>query len=52
MAEMKILLREVYSNFQTRLEDGFDANMELSDQVISSRPMDQRCGIVFERLKD
>jgi hypothetical protein len=49
IAEMKCLLREVYSRFRTRVAADMRVNMELSDQVISSRPLDQTCKLVFER---
>lgn len=50
MAEMKILLREVYSQYSTRVSDRMHGSMELDDQIISSRPKDQICLLVFEKL--
>lgn len=50
IAEMKCLLREVYSRFQTRIALDMKASMGMSDQVISSRPLDQTCKLVFEPL--
>ena len=49
MAEMKILLRDVYSQCTTREADDMQGDMEMSDQIISSRPKDQTCKLVFER---
>ena len=50
MAEMKILLREVYSQCSTRVSDRMYGSMELDDQIISSRPKDQTCLLVFEKV--
>ncbi|KAI0115977.1 cytochrome P450 3A13 [Nemania sp. FL0031] len=52
LAEMKILLRDVYSQFTT-FPDGSmtDEDMEMSDQVISSQPRGQKCLLRFEPLK-
>lgn len=50
MAEMKILLREVYSQCSTRVSDRMQGSMELDDQIISTRPKDQTCLLVFEKL--
>ncbi|KAH8897597.1 benzoate 4-monooxygenase cytochrome p450 [Thozetella sp. PMI_491] len=51
MAEMKILLRDVYSTFRTTLAEGMTADMSMADQIISSRPKDQKCLITFVPLK-
>jgi hypothetical protein len=48
MAEMKSLLREVYSRFRTRIASDMKGRMTLSDQIISSRPLDQTCKLIFE----
>ncbi|CAG8957111.1 hypothetical protein HYFRA_00009312 [Hymenoscyphus fraxineus] len=48
MAEMKILLRDVYSRFRTVVARDMESSMELDDQIISSRPVDQCCKLVFE----
>ncbi|KAE9370408.1 putative cytochrome P450 [Stipitochalara longipes BDJ] len=48
MAEMKCLLREVYSKFRTRVAPDMNGRMTLSDQIISSRPLDQTCKLMFE----
>ncbi|RDW79808.1 hypothetical protein BP6252_04446 [Coleophoma cylindrospora] len=51
IAEMKVLLKEVYSRFTTTVADDMVGSMELSDQVISSRPLDQTCKLVFTEIK-
>lgn len=50
MAEMKCLLREVYSRFRTRIAPDMNGRMTLSDQIISSRPLDQTCKLIFEPI--
>ena len=50
MAEIKVLLREVYSQYSTRISERMQGSMELDDQIISSRPKDQTCLLVFEKL--
>lgn len=48
LAEMKILLRDVYSVFSTVPDESMSAaEMEMSDQLISSRPAGQRCLLRF-----
>ncbi|EPE03590.1 cytochrome p450 [Ophiostoma piceae UAMH 11346] len=47
MAEMRLLLRDVYSQYQTVLADGMTADMSMADQAISSRPRDQTCILKF-----
>jgi hypothetical protein len=51
LAEMKMLLREVYSRFKT-LPDATmtPQDMEMSDQLISSRPLGQKCLLRFVPL--
>ncbi|EMD39904.1 hypothetical protein CERSUDRAFT_150666 [Gelatoporia subvermispora B] len=49
MLEMKLLLQTIYSSYSTKVCEGMTASMELDDQIISSRPKDQKCAIVFER---
>jgi hypothetical protein len=51
IAEMKCLLKEVYSKFTTRIADDMKGSMGLSDQIISSRPLDQTCKLVFKRTE-
>ncbi|KAH9884579.1 cytochrome P450 3A13 [Xylariomycetidae sp. FL2044] len=44
LAEMKILLRDVYSRFRTTPHESMRAeDMEMSDQLISSQPRGQKC---------
>lgn len=48
LAEMKILLRDVYSRYTTLPEEGMDDGMmEMTDQLISARPKAQRCLLRF-----
>lgn len=47
MVEMKTLLREVYSHFQTTVAPDMNASMEIDDQIISSRPKGQTCKLIF-----
>ena len=52
LAEMKTLLREVYSRFRTTPDLATTAaDMEMSDQLISSRPAGQRCLLRFEAVE-
>ncbi|KAK4456069.1 cytochrome P450 [Podospora aff. communis PSN243] len=51
LAEMKILLREVYSRFKTVPDAAMTPqDMEMSDQLISSRPLGQKCLLRFVPL--
>lgn len=43
MIEMKYLLRELYSRYSTRIAAEMDGSMDLYDQAISTRPLDQTC---------
>ena len=52
MLEMQLLLRDVYSSYRTRVAPEMTASMEPHDQVISTRPKDQKCLIIFEKLDD
>ncbi|KAI0629803.1 cytochrome P450 [Trametes polyzona] len=52
LVEMKMLLREVYSTYRTRIAPDMDVSMEMDDQTISSRPKGQKCLIVFEKADD
>ncbi|KAI1180382.1 cytochrome P450 3A13 [Nemania sp. FL0916] len=52
LAEMKILLRDVYSRFTTYPDDSMtDEDMEMSDQLISSQPRGQKCLLRFELIE-
>jgi tRNA threonylcarbamoyladenosine modification (KEOPS) complex Cgi121 subunit len=50
VAEMKILLREVYSQCRTTISSKMESDMEMEDQIIASRPKGQCCKLVFEKL--
>lgn len=52
MLEMKMLLKEVYSTYRTRIAPDMTASMEQDDKTISSRPKDQKCLILFEKWDD
>ncbi len=48
LVEMKLLLRAVYSGFTTLPDVSMTAeSMEMSDQLISSRPAGQKCLLRF-----
>ncbi|KAK3295892.1 cytochrome P450 [Chaetomium fimeti] len=52
LAEMKLLLRAVYSRFTTLPDASMTAaDMDMSDQLISSRPAGQRCLLRFDPLE-
>lgn len=52
LAEMKTLLRDVYSEFSTTPHISMtEESMAMSDQLISSRPLGQKCLIHFHRLE-
>ena len=51
-AELKCLLRAVYSRFRTGVAEDMTGSMDISDQIISSRPRDQTCRLVFEAAQD
>ncbi|KIW32411.1 uncharacterized protein PV07_03960 [Cladophialophora immunda] len=50
IAEMKLLLREVYSQCRTTLSSQMNSDMEMEDQIIASRPKGQSCKLVFEKV--
>lgn len=53
LAEMKLLLRGVYSRYSTVPDSRMtDEAMSMSDQIISSRPAGQECLMRFIPLKD
>lgn len=47
LVEMKILLREVYSRFKTEIAPDMHGSMDIDDQIISARPKDQTCKLIF-----
>ncbi|KIV77798.1 hypothetical protein PV11_09578 [Exophiala sideris] len=50
MSEMRILLHSVYSRYRTRPAADMHASMEMSDQLLTSRPKDMLCKVTFEPL--
>ncbi|TBU44047.1 cytochrome P450 [Dichomitus squalens] len=52
LLEMKLLLRDVYSTYRTRVAPDMVASMEQDDQTISSRPKGRKCLVTFEKLND
>ncbi|RFU26932.1 hypothetical protein B7463_g9409, partial [Scytalidium lignicola] len=50
IVEMKCLLRELYSRYRTRIAPEMRASMELYDQAISTRPIDQTCLLTLESV--
>lgn len=50
---MKILMRDIYSRFATAPEISMTPeSMEMSDQLISSRPLGQKCLLQFVPLTE
>ncbi|KAF4442493.1 benzoate 4-monooxygenase cytochrome P450 [Fusarium acutatum] len=53
MAEMKTLLRDVYSRYETEPDESMKSeSMAMDDQLISSRPLGKRCLLKFVPVKD
>ena len=51
LAEMKILLQKVYSRFITTPDETMrEEDMEMADQLISSRPAGLKCLLKFEPI--
>ena len=50
MAEMKLLLRETYSQYRTTISSQMNSDMTMEDQIIATRPKGQSCKIVFEKI--
>ncbi|GBE85445.1 cytochrome P450 [Sparassis latifolia] len=48
LLEMKVLLKEVYSTYWTRVAPEMTGSMEMNDQIMSTRPKDQICLLTFE----
>ncbi|KAF7544111.1 hypothetical protein G7Z17_g10221 [Cylindrodendrum hubeiense] len=46
-AEMKILLRDIYSKYRTLPAESMTADMSVDDQIFTSRPKDQKCLLKF-----
>ncbi|TGO15182.1 hypothetical protein BTUL_0043g00370 [Botrytis tulipae] len=49
LAEMRHLIQRIYTQYRTRIKEGHEADMEMEDQIISSRPRGQECILIFER---
>jgi len=47
---MKYLLKAVYSQFKTKIAEDMTGRMDIADQIISSRPRDQICKLIFTEL--
>ncbi|KAI8677727.1 hypothetical protein NCS55_00490200 [Fusarium keratoplasticum] len=52
VAEMKTLLRDIYSSFKTTPAEGMVADMSMDDQIFTSRPKDQKCILKFTRWEE
>ncbi|KAK7433080.1 hypothetical protein QQZ08_000009 [Neonectria magnoliae] len=53
LAEMKTLLRDIYSQYRTEPDASMQTeSMAMSDQLISSRPLGKRCLLKFVPLAD
>lgn len=53
MAEMKTLLRDVYSQYETEPDISMKIeSMKMDDQLISSRPLGKQCLLKFVPVKD
>ncbi|KAI0363960.1 cytochrome P450 [Pilatotrama ljubarskyi] len=50
LLEMKMLLRDVYSTYRTRVAPDMNASMEHDDQILKTRPKDQTCLLVFDKV--
>ncbi|CAI7633250.1 unnamed protein product [Penicillium pancosmium] len=50
LVEMKTLLKEVYSRFETTIAPDMTGSMKLDDQIISARPKGQTCKLVFSPI--
>lgn len=46
VVEMKVLLRQIYSRFQTRIAPDM-GSMEAQDHVLGARLIDQTCKLIF-----
>ncbi|OKL55861.1 hypothetical protein UA08_08881 [Talaromyces atroroseus] len=51
MVEMKTLLRRIYGQYRTTVAPEMKGDMSIHDQMISSRPKDQTCLLVFDRVE-
>lgn len=46
-AEMKTLLRDIYSHFRSTPADEMAADMTMDDQIFTTRPKGQKCLLKF-----
>ena len=51
MVEMKTLLRRIYAQYRTTIAAEMRGDMSIHDQIIASRPKDQTCLLVFDRVE-
>lgn len=53
LAEMRTLLKDVYSRFSTTPDKSMtEEDMIMTDQLISARPLNQKCLLHFHELAD
>lgn len=50
LLEMKMLLKAIYSEYRTVVAADMKSCMDPDDQVISSRPKDQKCFLEFQKI--
>lgn len=50
LVEMKTLLREIYGRFETKIAPQMSSDMSIDDQIIASRPKDQKCLLTFQQV--
>lgn len=47
---MKTLLREIYGRLKTSVAPEMSSDMSIDDQIIASRPKDQKCLLTFQEV--
>ncbi|KAJ5090698.1 hypothetical protein N7532_009382 [Penicillium argentinense] len=50
LVEMKTLLRRIYGRFETEVALEMKSDMSIDDQIIASRPKDQKCLLTFREV--
>ncbi|KAJ5692713.1 hypothetical protein N7462_002136 [Penicillium macrosclerotiorum] len=50
LVEMKLLMRELYGKFTTKIAPEMTSDMSIDDQIIASRPKGQKCLLCFEKV--
>ncbi|CAI7672494.1 unnamed protein product [Penicillium manginii] len=50
LVEMKTLLRDIYGRFTTNIAPEMSSDMSIDDQIIASRPKDQKCLLTFQEV--